>query len=224
MPAQDRGWRDREELRPPAAAYQPRQRRKPDPVSMIPTQAAAELAAQHLVLMAQHEQLHVLGQVRANQHAQQTEQAPHQLVGERQQHPEIMPAALLITQQTPAHTTRPSFRAGHHPQPHPRSHEQNHEPWPRCFGPEWADLRVRNDLGFEPGQSQIIGRGIEDQITTLRPYNARYTGDNRSIFRKAIRRLSPVYFSDRRVCPDRCRRRPRPSRPRRSTGLARHCH
>src|SRR5512140_3345232 len=26
--------------------------------------------------------------------------------------------------------------------------------------------------------------GIEDQITTLRPYNARYTGDHRSIFRK----------------------------------------
>jgi hypothetical protein len=25
---------------------------------------------------------------------------------------------------------------------------------------------------------------IEDQITTLRPYNARYTGDPRSIFRK----------------------------------------
>jgi 3-(3-hydroxy-phenyl)propionate hydroxylase len=27
-------------------------------------------------------------------------------------------------------------------------------------------------------------RVIEDQITTLRPYNARYTGDPRSIFRK----------------------------------------
>ena len=25
---------------------------------------------------------------------------------------------------------------------------------------------------------------IEDQITTLRPYNARYTGDHRSFFRK----------------------------------------
>jgi hypothetical protein len=25
---------------------------------------------------------------------------------------------------------------------------------------------------------------IEDQITTLQPYNARYTGDHRSIFRK----------------------------------------
>ena len=38
-------------------------------------------------------------------------------------------------------------------------------------------------------------RVIEDQITTLRPYNARYTGDPRSIFRKRytemITRVSP---------------------------------
>jgi hypothetical protein len=38
-------------------------------------------------------------------------------------------------------------------------------------------------------------RVIEDQITTLRPYNARYTGDRRSIFRKAMWRRSPVYHS-----------------------------
>jgi hypothetical protein len=30
----------------------------------------------------------------------------------------------------------------------------------------------------------IVIRVIENQITTLRPYNARYTGDHRSIFRK----------------------------------------
>jgi hypothetical protein len=29
---------------------------------------------------------------------------------------------------------------------------------------------------------------IEEQITTLRPYNARYTGDHRSIVRKDMRR------------------------------------
>jgi len=35
-------------------------------------------------------------------------------------------------------------------------------------------------------QERIIGaiRVIEDQITTLRPYNARYTDDPRSIFQK----------------------------------------
>jgi hypothetical protein len=53
VPAQDRGRGDREDLRPPAAAHQPRQRREPQPVSIIPPQSAAELAAQDLVLVAQ---------------------------------------------------------------------------------------------------------------------------------------------------------------------------
>ena len=112
VPAHDRGRGDREDLRPPAAARQPRQRRKPDPASMIPPQPAAELAAQHLVLAAQHQQLHVPGQARADQHRQQAGQAPHQPVEQRRQHPEMVPATLPIPQQTPAHTTRPSFRAG----------------------------------------------------------------------------------------------------------------
>ncbi len=109
MPAQDCGRGNREDLRPPAAAHQPGQRGKPEPVGMVPPQAAAELTAQHLVLMAQHEQLGVLGQIRPDQHRQQAEQAPHQAVGERQQHPEMVPATPLIPQQTPAHSTRPSF-------------------------------------------------------------------------------------------------------------------
>jgi hypothetical protein len=41
VPAQDRGWGDR----PPAAVHQPGQRRKPEPVGMIPPRAAAELKA-----------------------------------------------------------------------------------------------------------------------------------------------------------------------------------
>jgi hypothetical protein len=36
-------------------------------------QAAAELTAQHLVLVTQHKQLGVLGQIRPNQHSQQAE-------------------------------------------------------------------------------------------------------------------------------------------------------
>jgi len=43
---------------------------------MIPPQAADQLTAQHLVLVAQHQQLVVLGQVRPGQHRQQAEQAP----------------------------------------------------------------------------------------------------------------------------------------------------
>lgn len=41
VPAQDRGRGDREDLRPPAAAHQPRQRREPDPVGMVPPRPAA---------------------------------------------------------------------------------------------------------------------------------------------------------------------------------------
>jgi hypothetical protein len=84
VPAQDSGRGDREDLRPLAAAHQPGQCREPEPVGMIQPQAAAELTAQHLVLVAQHQQLDVLGQVRAGQHRQQAEQAPQQAVGKRQ--------------------------------------------------------------------------------------------------------------------------------------------
>jgi hypothetical protein len=69
---------------------------------MIPPQAAANLAARHLVLVAQHEQLHVLGQFRADQRRQQAEQAPHQPVEQRQQHSEMVPATLPIPQQNPS--------------------------------------------------------------------------------------------------------------------------
>jgi transcriptional activator len=97
-----------------AELQQPGQRRKPEPVGVIPPRAAAELAAQRLVLMAQHEQVDVLGQVRPDQHRQQAEQAPHQAVDERQRHaarcsqPGHCPRSRIT-----AHGTRPSFRAGH---------------------------------------------------------------------------------------------------------------
>ena len=47
-----------------------------------------------------------------------------------------------------------------------------------------SGLAVSSDIRRR--ETRIFGsiRVIEDQITTLRPYNARYTGDHRSIFRK----------------------------------------
>jgi hypothetical protein len=69
---------------------------------MVQPQPAGQLTAQHLVLMAQHQQFGVLGQIRPDQHRQQAEQAPHQAVGERQQHPGMVPAAPLIPQQNPS--------------------------------------------------------------------------------------------------------------------------
>jgi hypothetical protein len=52
-------------------------------------------------------------------------------------------------------------------------------------------------------QPRVIGavRVIEDQITTLRPYNARYTGDHRSIFRKRYAEMITRVSLARR-CPD----------------------
>ena len=112
MPAHDRGRGDREDLRPPATVHQPGQRRKPEPVAVIPPQAAGQLTAQHLVLVAQHEQLGVLGQIRPDEHRQQAEQAPHQAVDERQNHPEMVPATLLIPQQNPNSHRETEFPSG----------------------------------------------------------------------------------------------------------------
>ena len=64
------------------------------------------------VLVAQHEQLHVPGQVRADQHRQQAEQAPHQPVEQRQQHSEMVPATLLIPQQNPSSNNEIEFPDG----------------------------------------------------------------------------------------------------------------
>jgi hypothetical protein len=109
MPAQDGGRGDREDL---AAAHQPGQSRKPQPVGMIPAQPPCQLTAQHLVLVTQHEQLGLLRQVRAGQHRQQAEQAPHQAVDERQQHPEMVPATLLNPQRNPSSRHETEFPSG----------------------------------------------------------------------------------------------------------------
>ena len=106
MPPQDRGRGNRKDLRPLAAAHQPRQRSKPDPVSVIPAQPSAQLTAQHLVLVAQHQQLGVLGQVRPDQHRQQAEQAPQQAVDERQQHPRDSPSHATDPAAAPQLTVR----------------------------------------------------------------------------------------------------------------------
>jgi hypothetical protein len=79
---------------------------------MAPPQAAGQLTAQHLVLVAQHQQLGVLGQIRPDQHRQQAEQAPQQPVDERQQHPEMIPATPWILQQNPSSRHENEFPSG----------------------------------------------------------------------------------------------------------------
>ena len=61
--------------------------------------------------------------------------------------------------------------------------------------PDLADMCATRRPSRIAASRKYSARVIEDQITTLRPYNARYTGDPRSIFRKAMWRRSPVYHS-----------------------------
>jgi hypothetical protein len=79
---------------------------------MVPPRLACQLTAQHLVLVAQHEQLGVRGQVRPGQHRQQAEHASQQAVDERQRHFEIVPATLLISQQNPSSRHAAEFPRG----------------------------------------------------------------------------------------------------------------
>ena len=62
--------------------------------------------------MAQHQQLGVLGQVRADQHRQQAEQAPHQPVKQRQYNPEMVPLTLPIPQQNSSSHHETEFPSG----------------------------------------------------------------------------------------------------------------
>jgi hypothetical protein len=81
---------------------------------MIPPQPACQLTAHHLVLVTQHQQPGILGQIRADQHRQQaqTDISP----GDRR--PATAPRdgsqpPPRSRSTTPAHRTNPGFRAGH---------------------------------------------------------------------------------------------------------------
>lgn len=78
---------------------------------MTPARTTCDLTAQHLVLMTQHQQLDVLGQIRPDQHHQQAEQAPDQPVQQRQQHPVMVAATAAAPQQNPSSQHQPNIRA-----------------------------------------------------------------------------------------------------------------
>jgi hypothetical protein len=79
---------------------------------MIPPHPAGQLAAQDLVLVPQHQQLSILGQIRPDQHRYQAEHAPHQAVDERQQHSEMVTASPLIPQQNTSSQRQTGFPSG----------------------------------------------------------------------------------------------------------------
>ncbi|MGW4801340.1 hypothetical protein ACWEPC_53850, partial [Nonomuraea sp. NPDC004297] len=90
----------------------PRQRYEPEPVGVIPPRPTANPAADHLVLVTEHQQLNILGQISADQHHQQAEQAPHQPIDKRQHHIAMIAATALITQRNPSSQHETAFSSG----------------------------------------------------------------------------------------------------------------
>jgi hypothetical protein len=86
VPGQQRRGRDRKDLTPAPARYEPCQRSEPGPVTgLVPH--PADVAAQHRVLVAQNQQLGVLGQITTEQHDQQPEHGTDDQVNEGEDHP-----------------------------------------------------------------------------------------------------------------------------------------
>jgi hypothetical protein len=86
VPGQQRRGRDRKDLAPAPARYEPCQRSEPDPVSGLVSRPA-DVAAQHRVLVAQNQQLGVLGQITTEQHDQQPEHGTDDHVNKGEDHP-----------------------------------------------------------------------------------------------------------------------------------------
>ena len=91
VPGEQRRRCHREHLAPPAAGNQSRQRREPQPVGWLVTDPA-DLAAQHRVLVPQHQELGVLGHLAPGQHRQAAQQAANKQVDDRNDHSAMIPA------------------------------------------------------------------------------------------------------------------------------------
>jgi hypothetical protein len=70
---------------------QSRQRRKPQPVARLVTDPA-DLAAQHCILVPQHQKSGVLGHLPPGQHRQAAQQAANKRVDNRNDHSAMIPA------------------------------------------------------------------------------------------------------------------------------------
>ena len=91
VPREQRRRCHHEHLAPPAPGDQSRQRRQPQPVGWAVTDSA-DLAAQHGVLVPQHQKLCVLGRLPPGQHRQAAQQAAYEQAGDRNDHSAMIPA------------------------------------------------------------------------------------------------------------------------------------
>jgi hypothetical protein len=111
VPGQHGRRSHRKHLRPAVPGNQPGQRGQPRPIRrLIPH--AWDMAAQHRILMAQNQQLSVLGQITTEQHDQQAEQGSDDHVNEGEEHPRWSQAERHGRSRTPRSDHQPNIRAG----------------------------------------------------------------------------------------------------------------
>ena len=91
MPGQQRRGGHREHLAPPVPGDQPRQCGEPQPVARLVADPA-DLAAEDRVLVPEHQEFGIPGQLTPGQHHQAAEQAAREEVAHRDDHPAMMPA------------------------------------------------------------------------------------------------------------------------------------
>jgi hypothetical protein len=89
VPPQQRRRGD-EERRPPRPGQHPRQRRQHDPVARFEV-GAADLPTQHGNLVAQDEDLHLVGGITAPAQHQQPQHITQKSIHQEQAHPQILP-------------------------------------------------------------------------------------------------------------------------------------
>jgi hypothetical protein len=91
VPGQQRRRGHREHLAPPAPGDQPRQCRKPQPAGWLVADPA-DLTAQHRVLVAEDQELGILGHLTPGQHHQTGEHTAQEQVDAREDHSVMIPA------------------------------------------------------------------------------------------------------------------------------------
>ena len=115
VPGQQRRRGHREHLTPPAPGDQPRQRRKPEPVAWLVTDPA-DLAAQHRVLVPEHQEFGILGHLTPGQHHHTAEEAAREQVDNREDHSAMIPtrqaAQARSSNRAPQDPRRPVGAAG----------------------------------------------------------------------------------------------------------------
>jgi len=91
VPGQQRRWHDGEDLGPAPAGQEPGQRGEAHPVGRLVSHPA-DVAAQHRVLMPEHQQLSGFRSVAAERQDSHSEELARQQVGDLEQHPASQPS------------------------------------------------------------------------------------------------------------------------------------